>query len=573
MNTSYTYAAGIIFLSFPIASFYGKTSTSLEFIMFILCSVALGLFFLGSNSTIRKYICYYLLLAISFFIINNFVKELELYYFVRYFILSSILFYFFLSPIKQNLLFFKSIAVILIVELGLFFTGFLGAGPFFPNNSIFSILIASQFAFLSPWIVHVIKNNRASRVQTYILKLLPIFFCCLILAFTSGRAGLLGFIVAMLVLNIKPFKRSAAIKKIFLLLGCIVFFGTLLLVKPGSSKGRVIIYKVIFKEMQVSKMAFGIGLGQFKSRYNQFQSRYFSSRSIDGHDASLVDNTYFAFNDPFQLFIETGIFGLVIFTTILLFIFKKFISDSKENFQENNYLTGSYLCAFSFLTGSFFSYPFQILSLLPIMIFSLANIFNNKNRRGLLYWPNLKIPKLPFKKNIIYFITTIGFAFMFAKMLWAYKTTAQAEQLSKAGFKLRSVSCYSMLSKNFIVNPNVYYKFSSELASLKKIDSAILVLQKSMIHLYNDKSATLIANLYYEKGMIVLADSFYREAVFINPKSFRNRFHLFQFYYDIKQTDKAIFWGHSIINLQPKVLSESVTRIKNKTNDILGKIK
>lgn len=80
-----------------------------------------------------------------------------------------------------------------------------------------------------------------------------------------------------------------------------------------------------------------------------------------------------------------------------------------------------------------------------------------------------------------------------------------------------------------------------------------------------------MANLYYEKGLQNLADSFYRQAVFINPKSFRNRFDLFHFYVETNNKAKAIHWGNSILNMPAKVPSRT-EMIKKQTSVILRKI-
>lgn len=183
-----------------------------------------------------------------------------------------------------------------------------------------------------------------------------------------------------------------------------------------------------------------------------------------------------------------------------------------------------------------------------------------------------KIFRLPYKVWLIYPVIAAGFVFIVLKITDAYQLSSEADQLSKAGFKKKSVSVYSRLSKNLIIDPNTYYQFAIALANLKKTDSAIILLDKSMQYLYNDQSATLMANLYYEKGLQNLADSFYRQAVFINPKSFRNRFDLFQFYVEMNKKSEAIYWGNSILNMPIKIASRTVVQIKKETYNLLNQI-
>ena len=181
-------------------------------------------------------------------------------------------------------------------------------------------------------------------------------------------------------------------------------------------------------------------------------------------------------------------------------------------------------------------------------------------------------PKIQHLRFLLYLILSSISLFLGYKFLITHYKTKEAEHLAKAGFKLRSANIYSDLSSDMIVDESIYYAFAAELAKLNKTDTAISVLKKSIKYIYNDHSALLLANLYYDKGMLSIADSFYKEAVFINPKSFRNRFALFTFYLDTKQKEKSIYWGKSIIELEPKVPSNIVTNIKTRTANILEKI-
>lgn len=265
---------------------------------------------------------------------------------------------------------------IIIFELILFFVSFYFTSlSFFPNNSLFGILIASQFAFVAPFINSLIENHKTADLNKTILKLVTIAFCAFVLIATAGRAGLAGFAIALLIMNLKRFWKLPRLKKIIIIISSILFLCLLLFAKPDSSKGRLLIYKVVLNEMPASQMISGIGFGEFKNQYNHFQSVYFSNHSIDSSEALLADNTYFAFNDPFQLIIELGIFGFIIFFIFFIFLLKRFISDFKIDFFGNDYLKGAYMTVFCFLIGSLFSYPFHILSFLPLFILSIVIIF------------------------------------------------------------------------------------------------------------------------------------------------------------------------------------------------------
>jgi tetratricopeptide (TPR) repeat protein len=351
----------------------------------------------------------------------------------------------------------------------------------------------------------------------------------------------------------------------------LTILGSIFFVKLNSTRGRILIYKVVFTSIKPIQLFTGIGYGQFKAQYNHYQSDYFSKHPINDSEALLADNTYYAFNEPFQLMLELGIIGLLIFLKSIIILTKRFMSDLRNDLLENQTLFGAYLCIFSFLTSSLFSYPFQVLNILPIFLLSLAIIFGTIRHEVKMVNDNEK-PSVQLLNILLYSGCSVILIFLGYKFLNLHYKIKEAENLAKSGFKRRAIGIYNDISNDLILDGNINYPFAMELAKLNKIDSAIIVLEKSIKYIYNDHSALLLANLYYDKEFLNLADSFYKEAVFINPKSFRNRFALFKFYFETKQIDNSLYWGKSIIELKPKVPSETVTNIKNQTANILQKI-
>jgi len=93
--------------------------------------------------------------------------------------------------------------------------------------------------------------------------------------------------------------------------------------------GRILIYKIgwnIF-ENHLNK---GIGLGNFKVVYKDYQIDYFKNHPYSIKDLLVADNTQFAFNDYFQFIIETGWVGLTSFV-LLSAILYSMVSQRNEN--------------------------------------------------------------------------------------------------------------------------------------------------------------------------------------------------------------------------------------------------
>lgn len=575
MNRNSSKIIGVLSLTLPIIQFFCTSQLFIGAILILLSFLSLFYTSFYSNKVQQKnQIILLPLILILLIIAWIFINPISAHDFSIYLAWSA-LFIFFITTINydSNSLISIGVFLIVILEIILLLISFFNKTiSFFPNNSILSILLSSQFAFIAPKMLSYIKNRVRKKTNRQLLLFSIVSLSYLFLFISSGRAGLISFSLTIFILNINYFKRSILSKKIIIISITLILLGSLFFVKLNSSNGRILIYKIVLTSINPIQFFTGMGFGQFKVQYNHYQSDYFSKHPINNSEALLADNTYFAFNDPLQLILELGIIGLAILVIFIKTLRKKFISDLRNGLLVNSTLFGAYLCVFSFLSSSLFSYPFQVPNILPLFLLSLAIVFGSIRQEAKMT-NDVKTPNVLRIKFLLYAGFSVFLLFLGYKFLNIHYKIKEAENFAKAGFKKKSIALYSNLSNDMIVDGNIYYPFAMELAKLNKTDSAIIVLKKSIRYIYNDHSALLLAKLYYEKGLLNLAERFYKETVFINPKSFRNRFALFTFYVETKQKDKSIYWGKSILELKPKVPSESVANIKNRTVDILQKIK
>jgi tetratricopeptide (TPR) repeat protein len=441
---------------------------------------------------------------------------------------------------------------------------------FHPNKSIFSILIASQLLFITPYLK---KYNEGFVTNKRLAKLFIICYllsCYYLLFYTKGRAGILGFTIALCVLNYNYLKLKVGYFKGIIIASCLLLL--VLNFKSDSSGGRLLIYKVITTQLDPKELITGIGYGKFKVKYNELQANYFSKESIDSTEALLASNTYYMFNDLLQLIVETGLIGLV----ILSFLFIKFFVLFKLNYiylREKPILQGAYLSVICIIISSLFSYPFQIIGILLHFLFCTAVIIHaNKAEKPfehLLFSQKTNI----IIDRITLLSTALCLLFFGQESFKFYIKLNEAIRYSNTGFRKKAIQTYSKISDNPVDDSDVLYNYADELAKVNKIDSALLVLRKSANYLNNDKSALLMASLLQEKEMFSDAEKHYKKAVFTNPKLFSNRAALFRFYYDTKQFEKAIYWGNSILKMPVKVPSKTITNIKNETRKLMFEIK
>jgi hypothetical protein len=362
---------------------------------------------------------------------------------------------------------------------------------FYPNESIFSILLAGQLLFVIPYLKRFYKEKSSNKIFPYIF----IVFCYFILFYTKGRAGIIGFTVGLLFLNYRFLKSKISVFIIVLTAFC--FMIALINIKSDSSNGRLLIYKVVYTQLEPKELIFGIGYGNFRTQYNLFQAAYFSKHSINSDEALLAGNTIYMYNDPLQLVIEIGLLGLavLIFGTIRFF---KYLRRDYLFFDEKPLLLGAYLSIVCIVVSSFFSFPFQIIGILIQFVFCIAVIvsFHQKElskRQFLNYVESININK------ITVLLSSCCLMFFGYQSFAYYQKANEAVLLSKAGFRKKVIKSYRDLYVDFIKDGDLIFNYAEELTKINQLDSAVIVLNETMKYRYDDKCALLMGNLLLEK--------------------------------------------------------------------------
>lgn len=561
-------------LYFPLLHFWGAGRMFMKPIFYIAVGV-IGLFFFSkgklffTNIWARISILLFLLVGTSQFYFKWNIQIIPYIFLLALFLFYKIarVFLFMHENSNKTILIIRIYIILIVVEIVFFVVSekitFL---KFYPNESIFSILIATQLLFITPYFKKNTKRFLKNKKLEKIFIICYFLICYLLLFYTKGRAGILGFIIAHIALSFDYLKSKIDYWKGIIITLCI--FLLLFNYKSNSSSGRLLIYKVITTQLEPKEIITGIGYGKFKVKYNLLQAKYFSEKSIDSSEALLASNTTYMFNDPLQFIIETGLIGLI----ILSFLIIKFIILFRRNYnslEERPILNGAYLSVICVIISSLFSYSFQITGILLHFLFCIAIIIHSN--------PLEK----PFERNILIqkshlivartalLLSTFFLLFIGQESFKFYTKLNEAIRYSNLGFRKKAIQTYHKISNNSIEDSDVLYNYADELAKVNKIDSALIVLHESSKYLNNDKSALLTGNLLEAKGMFSEAEKNYKEAIFMNPKLFINRASLFKFYYKTKQSKKAQYWGNSILNMPVKIPSKTITNIKNETEKLM----
>lgn len=436
---------------------------------------------------------------------------------------------------------------------------------FIPNKSIFSILLASQIAFLFP-IVNFYKQHKILSTLSTRFFIGLIAASVILLGFTQGRAGCIGLAIAIAYIayqyvSATNFKRIV----LFMTLPAIVFLTTVIfLYKSDSSSGRLLIYKVS-AVMLKENLLWGIGHGQFKIQYNQYQASYFAAHNIDSKEALLADNTFYAFNDFLQGIIENGLIALL-FLAAIIFLLVLQIKKAKTNASNKHFFTASVASLLCILTGALFSYPLQIL---PIAIqATLCLCIINSFETGKEFQIELSEMGRNIAGGMLILLSTlllIHFSFYFNNK----RETNQAFELKRAGFRQKAIEKYRNLNSSYIQEGNMLYLYAQELYYINQPTQAREILNRAKKFYCTNEVYKLSAAIESELKNYKQAEADYKTAINMVPNRMRSRSELFEFYLERKDTATAIYWANSILNMQVKVASQKTKNIRQKTKEIL----
>ncbi len=440
---------------------------------------------------------------------------------------------------------------------------------FFPNKSVFGILLASQIAFIIPVYFFYKRQNKISKpINWFFIGLITLSL--LLLICTQSRAGYVGLLLALAYtgynyLSGLKARRTFLIPMLFI---SALLIAVMFLFKSGSSGGRLLIYK-ISAGMLKDNWFWGIGQGQFKVQYNQYQAAYFAKHNIDNKESLLADNSFYAFNDFLQAVIENGLIAFLFLTAILFFLALQ-IKKVKTTADNKHLIIASGASLICILTGALFSYPLQIfpIAVQAILCLSIINSFQSDNKiQGKLSETGSKVAKG------ILIVLSILLLIHFSCFFNYRRESYQAFELKRSGFRQKAMEKYSNLSKSYIQEGNILYLYAQELYATNQLTQAREILKRAKKLYCTNEVYKLSANVENELQKYTQAEADYKKAIYMVPNRMVSRNELFEYYFERKDTANAIYWGNSIINMPVKVPSMKTKNIQLNVRKILEELK
>jgi hypothetical protein len=404
-------------------------------------------------------------------------------------------------------------------------------------------------------VIRLIYSSLKSQLAIYIT--VASLLMALIL---QSRSFLIGYVIAIILLIQSSRKQKLRWMHLsiiaFGIIGMIAFLA--LMVKQNSSVGRMLIYKVSF-EMLPGHWISGIGLGKFRTEYLYYQAAYFKVGNFSLKEQLVAGNTYFAFNDYYQLFIETGIIGILLVVVAMSFLIRacyKQLMKAKPSglvlIAAGQIIAILVAAWFNHILDRFF---FQVLLLLCIGIILCAEFHVLRSiRKKVLFFSTVT--------SLCILITVKQYFFQIVHYA-AYNSFKKARLLADAGYHNEAIlemdHIYAELQEyapfmDFYGN----ILFGYDATKARSMITKALRLSVS----YN--SVLKLAQCNSELKQNNQAIENFEMAINMVPCRFEGRFELFNYYLESGQVAEAVKTGSIILALPVKVPSAHLSAIRIK---------
>lgn len=302
--------------------------------------------------------------------------------------------------------------------------------------------------------------------------------------------------------------------------------------RPVSVIGRLYINLISLRIFCSSPIS-GHGVSSFKAMYMPAQSEWLS-RHPESVFSVIADDNYFAFNEFIHIGCETGIIGLILFTSIIIKSLSTISTDSHNIFYYKSLLSG--FCCFLL-----FSYPFN--ELFFVLLFTtIIACLSNYDYKSIL---SINIGKTAKIAITLLIIINIAIAFIH------YKNCIASEKDIKNSYPILSSSAlYMNRYGECLFNNNEYEK-------------AIPILEQANRINPNSRMLDILGVCYLKQKRYDEALISFEQSKKMVPSRILPRFHLFQLHIETGDKNKAKETAIEILEFKVKIVNSTVIRIRN----------
>ncbi|MBN1186831.1 MAG: O-antigen ligase family protein [Bacteroidales bacterium] len=399
----------------------------------------------------------------------------------------------------------------------------------------------------------------------------------------------------------KLIKRTRTISNKFILtiLAVFILAGgiSLYLYKKDSANGRLLIWKVttnIIKDYPL----FGVGQGMFVAHYMNYQSEYFKAHPGSKYE-QVADNNSYVFNEFLKVFVENGVFALLVMLVLIGVLFFKrehekglnvqvfeclnvseTLNSEATNNQTNKWRSPQTIFKASILATivfSCFGYPSEILPtkiILIVLLASATSLRSNSevsNIQTVQPSNNKNFKQLSFIRLTTLFFIALAMVCIprLTKLKTAYVTWNDANNLYAYSLYKLCLEDYKKAYPMLKNNGNFLLYYGKALSIAEKHYKAIIILEQSENYLQNIITYTALGDSYQKLGENHRTEKAYAKAHYMSPERFYAQYLLVKYYERVGEMKKAAELAQKLIDKTVKVKSIAVDEMKEELQDFI----
>jgi len=421
------------------------------------------------------------------------------------------------------------------------------------NSGVYSIYLAIHI----PLFVYYAK-----KIGLIVLRSLVLIFIIAavstLIYFTESRTAIL--VLACITIIYLSRKTSSYLHKyrlhLFFACSFLLILGSYFLfsLKPLSALGRLLIWKISLVHSNEYFFT-GIGYGEFHRNYPLWQIQYFQNISNGNIKEILVaDESFIAFNEPLQWFVETGILGFLAVAIILFFIFRK-------TFHSDEFCKTLQMTVALIIISSLFSYTLHVNSITFLFIVCVAvlspNVFLNKINVPTKYF-------LPFFALNCFLIIQMSYQLKDV-LLWDKLSNDVLLSEKQLSDKYQKILPSLKQSGKFMLD-------FSQVLFLSDDKQAMTTIEKATLNFPSVAAFSLESQIFEKQNDYKRTIESYKQLCGIQPYKFSHREKLMKLYLMINDTSNAIREAELILSMPIKIPSSQVDSIRGRVREYLTRI-
>ncbi|MDR1584409.1 MAG: O-antigen ligase family protein [Prevotellaceae bacterium] len=330
-------------------------------------------------------------------------------------------------------------------------------------------------------------------------------------------------------------------------------FSGMYFLKKESADGRTLIWKIALQTAKEHPL--GVGLGNFSGAYGDAQSAYFAAGKGTAAEELVAGSPIYGFNEYLQIMVECGVISLLLFLSIVFLSLRSFFINRKWG------MVGSLI---SLLVFSFFSYPFNVLPILIIVVFLLA--MGGASEKSLNFPNNLKSKYARICVICVLFPFLSVTAFCCYKeypIYGAYKKWNAIKRYYCAGLHKDVVKDYEMLYPLLNDQIQFLFEYAQSLSKTEQYIESNEVLKRAMQISCDPMLYNIMGKNYQALNTYQEAEACFMKAAHIVPHRLYPYYLLTKLYHEMGLQDKVNEFADIVQTKEPKVHSTAIKEMKH----------